>query len=122
MLRAAARISHFMMKTTLRASGRDYLHTTQVSRLGITLMRSREVITIGDDGRSIRMSGEQRPLIGPKELYESIGEIDDSATRATYRIPWAGTSMTQRTRIVSDGLALEQETAWSRGAVLLLRQ
>ncbi len=120
-VRAAVRVGSFTMATTLHPSGHDYVHTTRVSRLGITLMRSREVIAIDEDGRAIRMSGEQTRFMGPNEPYESTGEIDDSATRATYRIPWAGAPMTQRTRIVREGLELEQETVWSRGTVLLRR-
>jgi len=110
-----------LMQTTLAASGAAYRHTTRVSRAGIPLFVTSEIISPGDDGRSLRMSGEQRTSIGAVERYDADGEVDDSATRATYRIPWLGAPLVQRTRIVDEGLELTQETPWSRAEVLLRR-
>jgi hypothetical protein len=121
-LRMAAWVGSFTMSTTLSGSGNTYEHTTRVHRLGMTLMRTRESIDIAEDGKSFVMSGEQDPSIGPKVPYEGTGEIDDGATGATYRITWAQMPLTQTTRIVPEGLELLQETAWSRGFVLLRRR
>lgn len=113
------------MATTLGPEGaaeaRSFRHTTRVSRWGVTLFETDELIVLGGDGRSLRMTGSQRMGPGGAERYESEGEIDEAATRATYRIPWAGESLVQRTHIVPEGLELSQETRWSRAFVLLRR-
>lgn len=123
--KATATLAHLVgatsMSTTLHASGRDYLHTTRVRKWAIVAFETSEVITVGEDGRTFRLRGEQRPWLGRAERYEAHGEIDGSATRATYHIPWLGADMLQRTAIVPEGLELTQETAWSRAFVLLRR-
>lgn len=108
------------MATTLDPDGDGFVHTTRVSKWGVTLYETTEHITLGGDGRSLAMKGEQRAPFRTTP-YESTGEIDEHATRATYRIPWAGLELVQRTRIVDEGLELEQETAASFGKVLLRR-
>jgi hypothetical protein len=113
------------MATTLAEDepGRSFVHTTRVSKAGILLFETRETIAIADDGRSLRMAGRLRPVGGREEAYEAPGEIDDTATRATYRIPWFGVELLQRTKVEEDGraLALSQETPWLRAEVLLRR-
>ena len=113
------------MATTLQPQGDGdsptFRHTTRVSRWGVTLFATDEVISLGDDGRSIHMSGSQRMGPGGAEPYESEGEVDEAATRATYRILWVGEPLVQRTAIVPEGLELSQETRWSRAMVLLRR-
>ena len=108
------------MATTLDADGAAFVHTTRMSRMGVTVFETAERITVHDDGRAIRLVGTQRPRIGPRESYTADGEIDDG-THAMYRIPWCGSPMVQRTSIVPAGLELTQETAWSRAFVLLRR-
>jgi hypothetical protein len=115
------------MHTTLFAAapgaGHDFVHTTRVEKWGITLGLTREDITIGPDGRTLTMTGEQRfaPALCWPTPYTSDGEIDEAAQGATYRIPWFGLPLVQRTAIVEQGLRFVQETPWSRGEVLLSR-
>lgn len=107
--------------TTLAAEGDGFLHTTRVTKWGTTLVETSELILPAEDGRSFVMRGEQRALGARPESYEATGTIADDAGGATYRIPWAGVEMIQRTRIVTEGLELEQVTPFSRARVLLRR-
>lgn len=107
--------------TTLEAEGDCFRHTTRISKWGATLYETAERIELRPDGRALVMSGELRAPFRPVERYEASGEIDERATGATYRIPWAGVEMVQRTAIVAEGLELSQETPWSRAYVLLRR-
>lgn len=109
------------MATTLEPHDETtYLHTTRVTKWGIPVLTSRETITLHPDGRSFRIAGEQRPLFAPVEPYAGDGEAD--AEGALYPIRWAGLPMTQRTRIVPEGLLLTQETVWSEARVVLRRR
>lgn len=118
----AARLGSGWIATTLTAEGpAEFLHTTRIFKWQLTLFRSTELIVVNADGRTFRLSGEQRSRFSRPQPYEADGEVDDSADRATYRIPWAGEVLLQRTRIVEAGLELVQETAWSRASVLLQR-
>lgn len=122
MMAVASRLGSAWMATTLAAEGpREFLHTTRVFKWKLVLFSSTELIRVNADERSFRLSGEQRPLLGGFEPYEATGEVEDSAERALYRIPWAGEELVQRTHIVEAGLELVQETAWSRASVLLER-
>jgi len=118
--------SHFggflRMRTTLEGSGRAFRHTTEVRAWGVAAFTTEEVIELGDDGRSLRMSGTQRARFGAPETYVALGSIDEDATRATYEIPWLESPLVQRTRIVPEGLELTQDTPWSHAEVLLRRK
>jgi len=118
---SARLVSPVRMATTLEARGASFVHTTRVTKWGFLLYATEETIEVTDGGRALRMVGEQRPRLGPLERYEAAGEVDPSATRATYRIPWLGVELVQRTRVVAEGLELTQETPWSRSSVLLHR-
>lgn len=116
-----------VMSTTLtkaNESGRSFNHTTRVAKWGVTVFSSAEVIEVADDGRSLHMSGEQG--YGPfgNTPYACPGTIDEASTGAEYVIPWLGTTMVQRTRILDEGRTLEltQKTDFSFARVLLLRQ
>jgi hypothetical protein len=68
--------------------------------------------------------GPQRlwPLLWPaRDFGDARGEINAAATGATYRIPWIGGEMVQRTSVVPEGLALSQESPWFHAAVTLRR-
>lgn len=109
------------MATTLDAlDATTYLHTTRVTKWGIPVLTSRETITLAADGLRFRIEGEQRPLLAPVEPYAGDGEVGPDG--ALYPIAWAGMPMTQRTRIVPEGLLLTQETVWSKASVLLRRR
>lgn len=113
------------MSTTLQAAdadGRAFLHTTRVTKWGIALYATAERIEIADGGRSFTMSGEQGSWPLPRARYDARGEIGDDADRATYRIPWMGVDLEQRTLVNELGLLLVQQTAFSRGEVQLRRR
>jgi len=109
------------MSTTLEASGAGFHHTTRIEKLGVTVLESDEDITLLPDGRSLRMTGVLRPRFGRPVPYEAEGEIDESAAGAVYRITWPGMQLTQKTRVMPEGLELTQETAWARARVVLRR-
>lgn len=107
------------MSTRVEAIGRDFRHTTRVSKWGVTLYETEETIAIDEDGRTVRLAGTQGTRFGRPVPYEATAEIDDGAMGAVYRIPWMGVGLVQRTRIVPDGLELVQETPWSHASVVL---
>ena len=114
------------MVTTLREEApHRFQHTTQVSRLGLPLLRSDETITLQDDGRSFVIEGWQQ-FLWHHEPYRAEGHVADDALGAHYPITWLRAPMTQTTRIETAGgepcLRLRQETNWSAGEVLLERQ
>lgn len=110
------------IQTTLAGGDRSYRHTTRVRAWGVEAFTTEEHIELSDDGRTLRMSGVQRLRLGRPEAYEATGSIDETATRATYELTWLGGPLVQRTRIVSEGLELTQDTAWSHAEVLLIRK
>lgn len=119
----AAHLSGAMwMQTTLEGEGRSYRHTTRVRAWGVTSFTTEEDIELADDGRTLRMTGVQTPRFGKAERYDATGSIDEGATRATYEITWLGSPLVQRTRIVTEGLELTQDTSWSHAEVLLARR
>lgn len=125
-VRAVGRLTQLLgpltFRTALDGAGRSYHHTTLVSAAGVTVFSTDETIELSDDDRSVRMRGVQRRRLGRTVSYDASGEVDDTATRATYLIDWLGEPLVQRLQVVSSGLALTQETAWSRGEVLLRRE
>lgn len=110
------------MQTTLAAKGEAFFHTTCVRMFGINIFTTEEEIVRVGNGRALRMHGNQRVRWGRPQVYEATGEIDPTATRATYNVPWLGSALVQRTRIVEGGLHLTQDTDWSHAEVLLLRR
>jgi hypothetical protein len=117
-----SRLGSVWMATTLnRAGPHEFVHTTKVFKWRFTLFDSSERIFVNDDERNLRMEGELRPRFGRREAFEAEGQVHESARRATYRIPWLGEQLIQRTQIVDAGLELEQETDWSSASVLLRR-
>jgi hypothetical protein len=122
MIGLLSRLGSVWMATTLfQASQREFVHTTKVFKWRLTLFDSSERIFVNDDEQNLRMEGELRPRFGRLEAFQAEGQVDESGTRATYRIPWLGEQLIQRTQIVDAGLELEQETDWSSASVLLRR-
>lgn len=109
-----------------RIAHREVLHTTRVSKLGMTLVSSVETFTLDEDGRRFQMRGEMRLFPNPwqtRGFGEAYGEIDASGTQASYRFAWFGTEMRQRGEIGADGdtVTITQETPFSRGVQVLRR-
>jgi hypothetical protein len=117
----------FTLTTTVDLPGLargEVRHTTRTTKWGTPLFRSEETLQLDDDGRSLTMRGPQRlwPLLWPPRNFGAArGEINAGATGATYRIPWIGGEMVQRTQVVPEGLALSQENPWFQAAVTLRR-
>ena len=112
------------MATTLRRAADTELafdHTTTVSRLGLTTLRSQERIVLAPDGLTGTIRGMHHVTLRPDEPYEGTISFGDDALTATYRFTWMHAPMEQHTRIVAEGLQLTQETAWSHHEVLLRR-
>ena len=84
-------------------------------------MSSSERIDVQRGGDDVVMRGEQRVPLAGTTPFEATATIHEGATSATYRIPWEGVTMIQRTRIVPDGVEIAQETPYSQARVLLVR-
>ena len=116
-----------VMSTTLSRAGGDgrtFNHTTRVTKWGVTVLDSHELIRVAEDGQRVHMTGEQSHGPFNKMPYEAPGKIDELASGAEYIIPWLGSTMVQRTRILEDGMKLEltQKTDFSFASVTLIRQ
>lgn len=90
------------------------LHETRIARAGFPLLVGREVLTPRPDGRSGTMTIEHRfAPFGARSWDDGEVVIGDHAAGAVYDLPWIGGRIQQRTRVVPDGLALEQEGPFS---------
>lgn len=118
------RLGLFWMETLLAPDDVEpgvYVHTTRVSRFGFTTYSTSERLTLAPGGRALAMVGETSAPLARPARYEATATVAEDASGATYTIPWLGEELTQRTRIVPEGLELTQETPWSRATVLLHR-
>jgi hypothetical protein len=119
------------LETTVDASGgaaRDeVVHTTRVSKWGLTFMRTTEWLALAPNGRDLTMRIELRLAPTPwrvRVIPPSPARVDETASRASYRFPWFGTEMRQEAERSADGgtVTLTQETAFSRGVQVLRRR
>ncbi|MFN8644524.1 MAG: hypothetical protein U0802_23750 [Candidatus Binatia bacterium] len=115
------------LDTSVDASGDEVVHTTRVSKWGVTVMRSTERLALDPNGRDLTM----RILLGlapapwrVRALPPAPARVDDTATRVSYRIPWFGGEMRQEAERGAEGntVTLLQETAYSRGVQVLRRR
>jgi hypothetical protein len=118
----------FRLDTTVDAESRldagEVVHTTRLSKWGMTLFRSFEVITLHDNGREFSMHVSMGVWPRPSTLdriSESTGQVDAAATRASYDFPWLGTRMRQTGERDGEVTRLTQETPFSRGVQVLRR-
>jgi len=118
-------LGFFWMDTRVDCGALDggrVVHETRISRAGVTLLAGREVLSPRPDGRSGAMTLEQRfPPFGARSWDDGEVIVDERAAGAVYDLPWIGGRMRQRTHVVPDGLAVEQEGAFSLAEVCLLR-
>ena len=86
------------------------VHTTRISWLGLPLARSREVLELDVDGRGVTFLGEFRFLMAPwrVERVEAVGEVDETASRASYTIQFLGAEMAQSAERLADRVTLTQ--------------
>ncbi|MDX2169684.1 MAG: hypothetical protein SF182_21625 [Deltaproteobacteria bacterium] len=128
-LAAAVRIARLRLDTSVDvndAARGEVVHTTRVSKWGLTLMRSIDRITLDANGRdaTMRVAMSFFPLLWRAERFPSAAAtIDASARRADYRIPWFGGEMHQSGALSADGatVTLVQATEFSRGVQVLRR-
>lgn len=118
-LTVLARLPAPRFSTTLLHDGGRFAHTTRVTSLGLPLLASREAIVPGGDGRSVRLEGVMGSLV--LRPYTAVGEVDEDAAGASYRIPWSALVLEQRLTVTSEGLALEHRTPGSVARALLQR-
>lgn len=119
-------VGHIRLDTTLdyRASGREgrVLHTTRASWGGFPLLRGEEEIRLHPDGRTGTMSRTEWAVPWPFPLRDGPRPLTVAVDAAVYELWWMGGPMRQTTRVLAPGrLQLVQETAWSRGEVVLER-
>jgi hypothetical protein len=82
----------------------------------------REILTPQADGRSGTMRIDHRfPPFGGRSWDDGAVRIDEGAAAAVYDLPWIGGRLQQRTHVVPDGLAVEQEGPFAIGEVCLVR-
>jgi hypothetical protein len=102
--------------------GGRVLHETKLSVAGFPLLWGREWLTPEEDGRSGTMRIEHRfSPFGGGAWEDGRVTIDDDCAGATYDLPWIGGRLRQRTRIVPEGLSLEQDGPFFHGDVVLVR-
>lgn len=113
------------LDTTVDASGEAVVHTTRVSKWGMTLMRSTEELTLDANGRDLSMRIAMRywPTLWREQISLAPAVVDAAGREADYRIPWCGTEMRQRGQYDAAGpvVTLTQETAFLRGVQVLRR-
>lgn len=102
--------------------GGRVIHETRLSRFGVPLLDGREVITPRAGGRSGTMTIHHRFPPSRERSWEG-GEviIDANEHGAAYDLPWIGGRLRQKTRVVPDGLLLDQEGPFSYAEVCLMR-
>lgn len=126
MLASARLFGACRLDTTVDASGEAVVHTTRVSKWGLTLMRSTEWLTLDANGRDLSMRIAMRywPTLWRERITVAPATVDAAGRRADYRIPWCGTEMRQRGErdAAGTGVVLTQETPFSRGVQVLRRR
>lgn len=129
-LAAAVRLLALRLDTSVDVSGAargEVVHTTRVSKWGVTLMRSVDRIALDANGRDATMRVDMSffPLLGRAQRFPpAAATIDADARRADYRIPWFGGEMHQTGELSADGMTvtLIQQTDFSRGVQVLRRE
>jgi hypothetical protein len=121
----ASRLSTLVLSTTVDYASRGHrnevLHTTRMTNLGVTLFRSQEVILLGDDGHSFRMTGTEAyfPRLWKATEWAAHGAVAAGHDGAAYHIPFCGVTIEQHTRMTPQGLEVIQTMPFSRASILL---
>lgn len=114
------------LETSVDAGGDEVVHTTRVSKWGLTFMRSTEWLALAANGRDLTMRIDLRLAPTPwrvRAIPPSPARVDEAARHASYRFPWFGAEMRQEAERSADGdtVTLTQETPYSRGVQVLRR-
>ncbi|MEQ1508482.1 MAG: hypothetical protein ABMB14_39995 [Myxococcota bacterium] len=120
-------IGPFRIDTTVDdAQPAEVVHTTRVSKWGLTLFVGLERFVPEPNGRDGRVLGgwSARPR-WPWQRDQGYGDdarvrVDEDALGATYRMRALG-DLVQVARVNPAGLSLVQRTGWSRADVQLMR-
>lgn len=99
-------------------------HRLRLSKWGMTLLVSEEMMQLHEDGSSLTMSGRQWMLPfwwRPRPFDGARATIADDAEHAEYRLPLFGIELHQTTAVTETGLRLEQTTTFCRADVELRR-
>jgi hypothetical protein len=116
----------FLLETSVdaRTDPDAVVHTTRLSKWGVTVFRSVETLYLDPNGRDFTMRIKQRLWPAPwreRDEGEGRGRIDESSLRSTYDLPWLGTHLHQIGERDGDHFRLTQETSFSRGIQELTR-
>lgn len=115
----------FQFITTVAFSApHEVLHTTRLRKFGISFLHSVETITLDPNGRDFTLRGSQRywPTgAWHARSFSGAGQVDETATRATYDFAWCGTRMQQSTLRHEHGVDIVQRSPWSHGTQRLRR-
>src|SRR5262249_24469894 len=109
MLLATRLLGPCRLETSVDASGAErdeIVHTTRVSKWGMTMMRSIERITLAGNGRDASMHIEMRlaPTLWRTRVEPATPAlVDSSGQRASYRFTWFGVEMRQEAERSPDG-------------------
>ena len=117
-----------LMQTSVDASSRiarnEVVHTTRLSKWGLTLYESTELLTLELNGRDVLITRRER--VAPSRRFsEQDGhcraEVEASSLCARYFIPFFGGVLRQTARIEFGCVRLVQEADVMRGTALLVR-
>ena len=102
----------------------EVLHTTEIVKWGLTMMRSHETFVLDDNGRDIKIHGQQwfwPTLWRARPFADSPCRINEEGTEGRYSFSWFGTRLEQTTAITPSAARIEMRTAWSLGVQELRR-
>jgi hypothetical protein len=102
----------------------EVTHTTRITVLGMTIMRSVEVFAADAGGRGGDVTGAKRlwPFVGAGEPYvDSRFEVTPDGRSADYRLSMLGTWLEQRGEIGERETRITQSTAFATGEQRLVR-
>ena len=121
-------IGRFLLETTVRPTTpgdwSEVLHTTRVSKWGMTVMATKESFRLSDNGLDLTVDAELGlwPFLRRVGPFQGTGSIDQSAASASYVFsPWFGTQMHQTAVATANTVELVQDTPWSHGVQRLQR-
>lgn len=102
----------FSLETTVTCLAQQKVeHTTTIFWGRFAMMRSIERLSLHDDGHRFHLTGETRMTLAPWQHYTMAGEgeVDHTATHATYELNWLGTTLKQTTTRTTKQTTLVQE-------------
>ncbi len=113
-------IGRFRMDTTL-----DYhtagltenfvVHTTKISKWGVTLFDSREEFTLDPNGRDVAISGRRKNLWKVENYDNATCRVNAAGTEATYTFPWFGGTLHQVGSVRGWGAQIFHTGDWFHG-------